>query len=71
MVARRLEWLGHVMRMEDERLPKCLLFSSLERTRPACGPRKRWRDCVVSDLRARGVADSWVDIATTSRTDWR
>ena len=71
VVARRLEWLGHVMRMEDERLPKCLLFSSLERTRPACGPRKRWRDCVVSDLRARGVADSWVEIATTSRTDWR
>ena len=37
---RRLEWLGHVVRMEDERVPKRLLLASMEKTRPACGPRK-------------------------------
>ena len=71
MVARRLEWLGNVMRIEDEQLPTWLLFSFFERTRPAWGPKKRWRDCMVGDHRARGLGDSWVDIATTSRADWR
>ena len=49
---RQLEWLGHVVRMVDERLPKHLLFASMEKTRPACDPRKRWRDCILSDVRA-------------------
>ena len=25
----RLEWLGHVVRMEDESMAKCLLFASM------------------------------------------
>ena len=55
----RLEWLGHVVRMEDESMAKCLLFASMEETRPACGPRKRWRDCILSDVHARDALDTW------------
>ena len=48
---RRLEWLGHLARMPDHRLPKVMLFSWLPQPRPRCGPRKRWRDVVRKDLR--------------------
>ena len=41
---RRMEWLGHLARMPDYRLPKVMLFSWLPQPRPRCGPRKRWRE---------------------------
>ena len=68
---RRLEWLGHVVRMEDERMPKCLLLASMEETKPARGPRKRWRDCILSDVRARDALDTWFVTASSSRVEWR
>ena len=35
MQERRLRWLGHVARMEDHRLPKCVLFGELPAPRPS------------------------------------
>ncbi|XP_065176365.1 uncharacterized protein LOC135806138 [Sycon ciliatum] len=56
MVARRrLQWLGHIARMDDHRLPKTVLFSWLHTPRPAHGPRRRWRDVVRDDLKALGL----------------
>ena len=52
-------------------MPKCLLFASMEETRPACGPRKRWRDCILSDVRARDALDTWFVTASSSRVEWR
>ena len=68
---RRLEWLGHVARMADERIPKCLLFASMKKTRPAYGLRTRWRDCILSYVRARGALDTWFVTTSSSRDEWR
>ena len=67
---RRLEWLGHVARMEDHRLPKQVLFGTLPSRRPAHGPRRRWKDCIVSDLRSRGLEGEW-RAECESRSTWR
>ena len=68
---RRLEWLGHVARMDSSWMPRQILFGSLPTRRPAHGPRKRSKDCVVSDLRVRGLPNEWYPIACESRADWR
>ena len=73
MVAlRRLEWLGHLARMNASRTPRKCLFGWLPQPRPRGGPRKRWRDVVKSDLRERGIDESeWMELAMESRQVWR
>ena len=69
---RRMEWLGHLARMPDYRLPKVMLFSWLPQPRPKYKPRKRWRDVVRKDLRDVEVGEhEWYEEATSSRASWR
>ena len=63
---RRLEWLGHLNRMPDCRMPKIVLFSWLPQTRPCCGPKRRWRDTVKKDMQAVKIptgAGTWYEEA--------
>ena len=65
-----LQWLGHVGRMNDNRLPKKLLFGELLPTRPAHGPKLRWRDLVLRDLQSLGFdALGWFN-AAQDRSHW-
>ena len=67
----RLEWLGHVARMAEYRLPRICLFGWLAQVRPFHGPKRRWRDLVKSDLRSLGIGDGcWYDQAR-DRRQWR
>ena len=69
---RRLEWLGHIARMPDHRVPNFTLFSWLPEPRLRCGPKKRWRDMLRRDLKDIGVSEkSWFDEAVRSKTGWR
>ena len=69
---RRLEWLGHVARMSNHRMPKIALFGWLPQTRPPGGPRKRWKDQIRKDLKLLGVSEAkWYDEANHSRDEWR
>ena len=54
ITARRLRWLGHVAWMDEERIPKKLLFGWLPERRPAHGT-MRWRDRVRKDLKRFGM----------------
>ena len=47
----QLRWSGHVMRMEDSRLPKQVLCSDLAiGKRKQGGQRKRYKDCLKKSL---------------------
>ena len=58
LTKRRLEWLGHLARMQDQRIPKITLFSWLPQSRPPGGPRRRWRDLVKKDIKDAGIAEN-------------
>ena len=69
---RRLEWLGHLARMPSHRMPKQTLFGWLPQPRPRCGPRRRRKDVILSDLKGIEVDEGeWYGEATTSRAAWR
>ena len=69
---RRLRWLGHVVRMEDGKIPKDLLYGELvEGTRPRGRPKLRYKDVCKRALKALEIEeDDWEAIAS-SRPDWR
>jgi hypothetical protein len=52
----RLRWFGHVQRIEENRIPKRVLYSymNLESTRTRGIPRNRWQDEVREDGRIVG-----------------
>ena len=51
----RISWLGHLERMEEDRMPKKIFTQELERTRGRGRPRKGWREEVERDLQVSGV----------------
>jgi hypothetical protein len=52
---RRLEWLGHVIRMDETRSVKNIFEGKLEGRRGRGRPRLRWINDVEDDLRKLGV----------------
>jgi hypothetical protein len=51
----RLRWAGHVQRMEDEQMPKRLLYAKTSGRRNVGRPRSRWLDDVNTDARRMGI----------------
>ena len=50
----RISWLGHLERMEEDRMPKKIFTQKLEGTRRRGRPRKGWREEVERDLPSVG-----------------
>ena len=51
----RISWLGHLERMEEDRMPKKIFTQELEGTRQRGRPRKGWTEEVERDLQVMGV----------------
>jgi len=51
----RISRLGHLERMEEDRMPKKIFTQELEVTRRRGRPRKGWREEVERDLQVLGV----------------
>jgi hypothetical protein len=66
----RLEWVGHIIRMGEERIPKKVLNRNFHTTRPVRRPRTRWADVVQMDgLQLLGIR-GWRRRAA-NRDEWR
>jgi hypothetical protein len=63
----RISWLGHLERMEEDRMPKNIFTQKLERTRRSGRPRKGWREEVERDLQ---VLRRWRELVI-DREKWR
>jgi hypothetical protein len=67
--SRRLAWLGHVERMEEERMLRKLLHGRMEGRRRRGRPRKRWLHDLEEDLRVMQVGRWWEKVR--SKEEWR
>lgn len=71
MLKRRLKWLGHVVRMNESRIPRCLLVSKMAGGKIAMGKQKlRWCDVIMSNLKRCEMSDGWFCMAL-DRKMWR
>jgi hypothetical protein len=52
---RRLEWLGHLIRTENNRIPKIVSDAKLDGKRKVERPKLRWLDDVQEDLKIIGI----------------
>jgi hypothetical protein len=46
----RISWLGHLQRMEEDKIPKKIFTQEVEEKKRKGRPRKRWREEVERDL---------------------
>jgi len=64
-----ISWLGHLERMEEDRMPKKILTQELEGMRRRGRPRKGWREEVERDLQVLEVR-RWREFVI-DREKWR
>ena len=72
LIERNLRWLGHVHRMDNDRLPKQLLYSQLKEGKRNQGrPRLRFKDVAKRNMNWRDInTSSWQTLAR-NRVAWR
>ena len=69
---RQLGWLGHVIRMDNDRLPKQVLYGEIsEGRRSVGGQKKRHKDHVKSILRKYDIDPSHLENLASDRAKWR
>ncbi|KAG8310623.1 hypothetical protein J6590_060159 [Homalodisca vitripennis] len=73
MEGRRIQWMGHVKRMGDNRMPRIALEKEEGGRRPRGRPRGRWEDQVWKDIERRGLQKIQVEEEETwnDRQKWR
>jgi hypothetical protein len=64
-----ISWLGHLERMEENRMPKMIFSQEHEGPRRKGRPRKRWKDEVERDFQLLGVR-RWKELMT-DRKKWQ
>jgi hypothetical protein len=63
---KRLQWYGHVKRMQEERLPKLIMEGTTGERRKRGRPRKTWKDGVRAVMKKRHLElDQWLN-----RKEW-
>ena len=67
---RRLQWVSHVMRMKDERVPKKATKEYIEGRRPVGRSRGRWLDAVDRDAKRMLKCKDWRRLAEDTDA-WR
>jgi len=68
---KRLRYFGHVMQMDNFRLPNIALYGRVEGYRAKGRPRKRWLDNVIEDCKHCSCSIIEVTRTANNRLHWR
>jgi len=69
---RQLRWVGHVIRMLSNRLPRRILYSELQQgQRAAGGQKKRFSDQLKTTLRKCSIPPAQLETLAADREEWR
>jgi len=69
---RRFRWLGHVFRMDHQRIPQQALYWQVPgHKRGPSRPRANWRGVISKDLRKMGFTWEEAEVAALDRHGWR
>ena len=72
LIKSQLRWAGHVLRMDDERIPKVLMYSQLDQGHRNVGrPWLRYKDKLKSNLSAVGIPHNNFEQVASNRSKWR
>ena len=72
LLQRQLRWLGHVIRMPDNRLPRRLLYGELTVGQRSVGrPKKRFIDHIKANLLKCNIKPSDLEALASDRDIWR
>ena len=72
LIKAQLRWVGHVIRMEDYRMPKRLLYGELASgTRNRGRPKKRFKDWIKTSLPYADVNPRDLENTANNRDSWR
>ena len=67
----QLRWAGHVVRMDNDRLPKVMLYGQLEKyQRPMGRPLLRFKDKLKANISSLQLEKRWESLCL-ERTEWR
>ena len=68
---KRLTYFGHVVRMENDRIPKLMIDGRLHGTRPQGRPRKKWIDGIMEDCNEMDISLIQATRSAEDRNLWR
>jgi len=72
LMRERLRWLGHALRMKDDRLPTIVLFDQRSRAKQKAGhPRLGWEDFIKKALNEMGIFWESVKREVLNILDWK
>ncbi|KAI8519286.1 hypothetical protein Bbelb_025430 [Branchiostoma belcheri] len=68
----QLRWTGHVIRMDDTRIPKQLLYGELCQGKRKRGrPQKRFKDCIKENIKYADIPPKQLEKQAQDRCGWR
>ena len=72
LLAAQLRWVGHVVSMEDDQIPKDVFFGQLSSgKRLQCGPVRRYKDTVKTNMKRCGLRPQSLSTAPFDQAQWR